>query len=180
AAQAENPDRIVLLDTDGEVPLGRVLATGEPQTAVRGATLFAPRLARAEAAEAPAVTGGTVLISGAGSLGVLTARHLVARHGVRRLVLVSRRGPDADGMAGLTAELIAQGAEVAVVACDLADRDQVRVLLAEHRPNAVVHTAGVLDDGVFESLTRERLAKVFAPKVDAVRHLDELTRELDL
>ncbi|MER6796183.1 acyltransferase domain-containing protein, partial [Amycolatopsis mediterranei] len=180
AAQAENPDRIVLLDTDGEVPLGRVLATGEPQTAVRGATLFAPRLARAEAAEAPAVTGGTVLISGAGSLGALTARHLVARHGVRRLVLVSRRGPDADGMAELTAELIAQGAEVAVVACDLADRDQVRVLLAEHRPNAVVHTAGVLDDGVFESLTRERLAKVFAPKVTAANHLDELTRELDL
>nr|AXL06123.1 polyketide synthase [uncultured bacterium] len=180
AAQAENPDRIVLVDTDGEVPLGRVLASGEPQVAVRGTTLTAPRLARAEAAEAPAVTGGTVLISGAGSLGVLTARHLVARHGVRRLVLASRQGPDAEGMAELTADLTAQGAEVAVVACDLADRDQVEALLAEHRPTAVVHTAGVLDDGVFESLTRERLAKVFAPKVDAVRHLDELTRDLDL
>ncbi|MGW3967169.1 SDR family NAD(P)-dependent oxidoreductase [Amycolatopsis sp. NPDC005003] len=180
AAQAENPDRIVLVDTDGDVPLGRVLASGEPQVAVRGTTLAAPRLARAEAAEAPAVTGGTVLISGAGSLGVLTARHLVARRGVRRLVLASRRGPDAEGMAELTAELTAQGAEVSVVACDLADRAQVEALLAEHRPTAVVHTAGVLDDGVFDSLTRERLAKVFAPKVDAVRHLDELTRELDL
>ncbi|WP_368660775.1 SDR family NAD(P)-dependent oxidoreductase [Amycolatopsis sp. Hca4] len=180
AAQAENPDRVVLLDTDGAVPLGAVLASGEPQVAVRGTTLTAPRLARAEAAEAPAVTGGTVLISGAGSLGVLTARHLVARHGVRRLVLASRRGPDAEGMAELTAELTAQGAEVSVVAADLADRDQVAALLAEHRPTAVVHTAGVLDDGVFESLTRERLAKVFAPKVDAVRHLDELTRESDL
>nr|AXL06225.1 polyketide synthase [uncultured bacterium] len=180
AAQAENPDRIVLVDTDGEVPLDRVLASGEPQVAVRGTTLTAPRLARAEAAEAPAVTGGTVLISGAGSLGVLTARHLVARHGVRRLVLASRQGPDAEGMAELTADLTAQGAEVAVVACDLADRDQVEALLTEHRPTAVVHTAGVLDDGVFESLTRERLAKVFAPKVDAVRHLDELTRDLDL
>ncbi|MGW3993306.1 beta-ketoacyl synthase N-terminal-like domain-containing protein [Amycolatopsis sp. NPDC004772] len=180
AAQAENPDRIVLLDTDGDVPLGRVLATGEPQVAVRGTTLTAPRLARAAAAEAPAVTGGTVLISGAGSLGVLTARHLVARHGVRRLVLVSRRGPDADGMTELTADLTAQGAEVSVIACDLADRDQVAAVLAEHRPTAVVHTAGVLDDGVFESLTRERLAKVFAPKVDAIRHLDELTRDLDL
>ncbi len=180
AAQAENPDRIVLLDTDGEVPLGRVLAAGEPQVAVRGTTLTAPRLARAEAAEAPVVSGGTVLISGAGSLGVLTARHLVARHGVRRLVLVSRRGPAADGMTELTAELTAQGAEVTVVAADLAERDQVAALLAEHRPTAVVHTAGVLDDGVFEAQTRERLAKVFAPKVDAVRHLDELTRDLDL
>ncbi|MEV5714345.1 type I polyketide synthase [Amycolatopsis mediterranei] len=182
AAQAENPDRIVLLDTDGDVPLGPVLASGEPQVAVRGTTLTAPRLARAEAVAEPVVSGpdGTVLISGAGSLGVLTARHLVARHGVRRLVLVSRRGPDAGGMAELTAELAAQGAEVAVVACDLADRDQVAAVLAEHRPAAVVHTAGVLDDGVFESLTPERLATVFAPKVDAVRHLDALTRELDL
>ncbi|WIX87425.1 type I polyketide synthase [Amycolatopsis sp. DG1A-15b] len=182
AAQAENPGRIVLLDTDGAVPLGPVLASGEPQVAVRGTTLTAPRLARAEAVAEPVVSGpdGTVLISGAGSLGVLTARHLVARHGVRRLVLASRRGPDAAGMAELTAELTAQGAEVSVVACDLADRDQVAALLAEHRPAAVVHTAGVLDDGVFESLTRERLAGVFAPKVTAVRHLDELTRELDL
>ncbi|WP_410606950.1 beta-ketoacyl synthase N-terminal-like domain-containing protein [Amycolatopsis sp. lyj-109] len=177
AAQAENPDRIILLDTDGDVPLGPVLASGEPQVAVRGTTLTVPRLARAEAAQAPAVTGGTVLISGAGSLGVLTARHLVARHGVRRLVLVSRRGPAADGMAELTADLTAQGAEISVLACDLSDRDQVAAVLSEHRPAAVVHTAGVLDDGVFESLTRERLAKVFAPKVDAVRHLDELTRE---
>ncbi|WP_043781812.1 type I polyketide synthase [Amycolatopsis rifamycinica] len=181
AAQAEHPDRIVLLDTDGDVPLGPVLASGEPQVAVRGTTLTAPRLARAEAAAAPAVSGpGPVLISGAGSLGVLTARHLVARHGVRRLVLASRRGPAADGMAELTADLTAQGAEVSVVACDLADRNQVEALLAEHRPAAVVHTAGVLDDGVFASLTRERLAKVFAPKVDAVRHLDELTRDRDL
>uniref|UniRef100_UPI0011B0BF89 SDR family NAD(P)-dependent oxidoreductase n=1 Tax=Amycolatopsis sp. CA-126428 TaxID=2073158 RepID=UPI0011B0BF89 len=181
AAQAENPDRIVLLDTDGEIPLAAVLATGEPQVAVRGGTLTAPRLARAEAAETPVVSGpGTVLISGAGSLGVLTARHLVARHGVRRLVLVSRRGPAAEGMAELTAELTAQGAEVSVLAGDLADRNQVQALLAEHRPAAVVHTAGVLDDGVFESLTRERLATVFAPKADAVRHLDELTRDLEL
>ncbi|MEV7091758.1 type I polyketide synthase [Amycolatopsis sp. NPDC051045] len=184
AAQAENPGRIVLLDTDGDVPLKAVLASGEPQVAVRGTVLTAPRLARAAS---PAVkvastdfAGGTVLVSGAGSLGVLTARHLVARHGVRRLVLVSRRGPDAEGMAELTADLAAQGAEVSVVACDMAERDRVAALLAEHRPAAVVHTAGVLDDGVFESLTPERLATVFAPKVDAVRHLDELTRERDL
>nr|AXL06288.1 polyketide synthase [uncultured bacterium] len=38
AAQSENPDRIVLLDTDGEVPLDAVLATGEPQLALRGST----------------------------------------------------------------------------------------------------------------------------------------------
>ncbi|MGW5450368.1 polyketide synthase dehydratase domain-containing protein, partial [Streptomyces asiaticus] len=115
AAQAENPDRIILLDLDPatedgpEAVLGSVLASGEPQLAVRGTTFSVPRLARVgdQAADVPAVFGpeGTVLVSGAGSLGGLVARHLVTRHGVRRLVLASRRGRDAEGVAELVAEL---------------------------------------------------------------------------
>ncbi len=179
SAQAENPDRIVLLDTDGEVPLGAVLGTGEPQVAVRGSALHVPRLARADAAPEAGLRG-TVLVSGAGVLGEIVARHLVTHHGVRKLVLASRRGLDADGAKDLVTDLTGAGADVAVVACDLADRDQVAALLDEHRPASVIHTAGVLDDGVIGTLTRDRLAKVFAPKVDAVRHLDELTRDADL
>ncbi|MGP4052944.1 type I polyketide synthase, partial [Streptomyces sp. 2A115] len=194
AAQAEHPDRFVLLDIDPaadggvEPVLGPVLAGGEPQVAVRGTALSVPRLTRAvpQVPTARAVFGpeGTVLVSGAGSLGGLVARHLVARHGVRHLLLASRRGPDAEGVGELVAELAEQGAVVSVAACDLSDRDQVRALLAsvpdEHRLTGVVHTAGVLDDGVIGALTPERLAGVFAPKVDAARHLDELTRGLDL
>ncbi|MDN3028520.1 type I polyketide synthase [Streptomyces sp. S.PB5] len=195
AAQAENPDRILLIDADpatadGAVPvLAEVLATGEPQTAVRGTALCVPRLARstAELPDTPEVFApdGTVLVTGGtGSLGALVARHLVTGHGVRRLVLVSRRGPDAEGARELAAELTAQGATVSVVACDVSDRDQAQSLLAsipdEHPLRGVIHTAGVLDDGVIGALTPERLAKVFAPKVDAVRHLDDLTRGLDL
>ncbi|MFH7598911.1 type I polyketide synthase, partial [Streptomyces racemochromogenes] len=194
AAQAENPDRIVLLDGDpaaddgAEGVLEAVLACGEPQVAVRGTALFVPRLARAAApaAEAAAVFApeGTVLVSGAGSLGALAARHLVARHGVRHLLLASRRGPQAEGVRELVDELGEQGATVSVVACDLSDREQAEALLAsvpaEHPLTGVVHTAGVTDDGVIGMLTPERLARVFAPKVDAVRHLDELTRGLDL
>nr|AXL05508.1 beta-ketoacyl synthase [uncultured bacterium] len=186
AAQAENPNRIVLIDTDGGDPvLGAALASGEPQLAVRGTTLYAPRLARAEG-HAPATPTvfrpeGTVLVTGGtGSLGGIVARHLVSRHGVRRLVLASRRGPAADGVADLVAELAEQGADVSVTACDVSDRDQMAALLAEHRPTGVVHLAGVLDDGVIGALTPARLATVFAPKVDAVRHLDELTRGTDL
>ncbi|MFF1606395.1 type I polyketide synthase [Amycolatopsis sp. NPDC058278] len=183
AAQAENPGRFVLLDTDGEVPLEAVLATGEPQLALRGTTFSVPRLARVtEPAEAPLTfrPDGTVLVSGAGTLGALAARDLVTRHGVRRLVLASRRGRDAEGIDDLVAELTGHGAEVTVAACDVSDRDQVAALLKDHPLTAVVHTAGVFDAGVTGALTRERLAKVFAPKVDAVRHLDELTRDLDL
>ncbi|HEY4018691.1 MAG TPA: type I polyketide synthase, partial [Pseudonocardiaceae bacterium] len=175
SAQAENPDRIVLLDTDGGADL--VLAAGEPQLAVRGTTLSVPRLARSTGRpkERPVEFDpqGTVLVSGAGALGGWVAQHLVTRHGVRRLVLASRRGSAAEGLPELDAE-------VSVVACDLSDRDQVAALLAEHRPTSIVHTAGVFDDGLIGGLTPERLAGVFAPKVDAVRHLDDLTRDLEL
>jgi rifamycin polyketide synthase module 7/8 len=187
AAQAENPDRIVLLDlepaVDAESVLGSALAADEPQIALRGKAFSVPRLARAtQAAESPVVFGpeGTVLVSGAGTLGALAARHLVTRHGVRRLVLASRRGPDAEGVADLVAELTGQGAEVSAVACDLSDRDQLAALLDAHRPTGIVHTAGAFDAGVIGTLTPDRLAKVFAPKVDAVRYLDELTRGRDL
>ncbi|MFI8932322.1 SDR family NAD(P)-dependent oxidoreductase [Streptomyces sp. NPDC053474] len=194
AAQAEHPDRIVLLDVDADVNtgvepvLGAALASGEPQVAVRGTVLSVPRLARAtgQAPDASPVFGpeGTVLISGAGSLGGLAARHLVTRYGVRHLLLASRRGADAEGVPELVDDLTREGATVSVVACDVSDRDQVKALLAgvpdEHRLTGVVHTAGVTDDGVIGALTPERLERVFAPKVDAVRHLDGLTRELGL
>ncbi|WP_199827972.1 type I polyketide synthase [Streptomyces sp. XY332] len=167
AAQAEHPDRIVLVDTDPasgegvESVLGAVLAGGEPQVAVRGTTLSVPRLARVteQAPDVPAVFGpeGTVLVTGAGALGALLARHVVTRQGVRHLVLASRRGPQAEGMEELVAELAQQGAAVTVAACDVSDRDQVQALLAsipaEHPLTGVVHTAGVFDAGVIGALT---------------------------
>nr|AXL05997.1 polyketide synthase [uncultured bacterium] len=190
AAQAENPDRIVLVDLDpasedgADTVLGAVLACGEPQVAVRGTTLSAPRLTRAAGVASPSPFGpdGTVLVTGGtGSLGGLVARHLVASHGVRHLVLASRRGSDAEGAVDLVTDLTAQGAVVSVAACDMSDRDQVANLLASVPDLAgVVHTAGVADAGVIGTVTPERLAEVFAPKVDAVRHLDELTRGMDL
>ncbi|MCX5443916.1 type I polyketide synthase, partial [Streptomyces nigrescens] len=128
---------------------------------------------------------GTALVTGGtGGLGALVARHLVTEHGVRHLLLASRRGPQAPGVDGLREELAALGAEVTVAACDSADREALRGLLdsvpKQHPLTAVVHTAGVLDDGVLSSLTPQRLDKVLAPKVDAVSNLHELTRDEDL
>ncbi|WP_452672803.1 SDR family NAD(P)-dependent oxidoreductase [Streptomyces alboflavus] len=186
-AQAEHPGRFALVDVDllaaSAHALPAAVATGEPQLALRAGELLAPRLVRArpEGAEAPAfgagADAGAVLVTGAsGTLGGLVARHLVRRHGVRRLVLASRRGHVGE----LYDELVGLGAEVAAVACDVADRDAVAALLAEHPVTAVVHAAGVLDDGVIGSLTPERIDTVFRPKVDAAHHLHELTRDLDL
>ncbi|MEV0757852.1 SDR family NAD(P)-dependent oxidoreductase, partial [Streptosporangium sp. NPDC050280] len=102
----------------------------------------------------------------------------------RHLLLTSRRGLDAPGAVELQAELIAHGVEVTVAACDMADRDAVAALLAgvdaDHPLTAVIHTAGVLDDGTIPSLTSEGLDAVLRPKVDAAWYLHEFTQGLDL
>ena len=182
-AQAENPGRFGLVDLDSTDQLGLAVAVDEPQLAVRGDAVLAPRLTRVGVPQGAAewnpddlvlITGGT------GGLGGVLARHLVAEHGVRKLLLVSRRGSAAAGADELVAELTGLGASVAVAACDVSDRDSVAELVAGHPVTAVVHTAGVLDDGVLGSLTPERLDTVFGPKVDGAWHLHELTQDREL
>ncbi|WP_214103123.1 type I polyketide synthase [Acrocarpospora catenulata] len=169
--------------------LPQALATAEPQLVIRDGAVLVGRLARVfPPAELPALAwdpAGTVLITGGtGGLGGILARHLVTVHGIRHLMLASRRGARAEGAGELVAELTGLGAQVTVVACDLADRDAVAGLLAgipvEHPLTAVVHAAGVLDDGLIGTLTPQSLEKVFRPKVSAAWHLHELTRNQNL
>ncbi|MET9453424.1 type I polyketide synthase, partial [Streptomyces cinerochromogenes] len=184
SAQSEHPDRIILADaTEDDVPL--VLATGEPQTAVRNGTAYAPRLTRTtpqtEIPGTPFDGEGTVLITGGtGGLGRLVARHLATRHGVRHLILTSRRGIQAPGATDLITELADLGTEAVVEACDAADRDALAALLTRHTPTAVIHCAGILDDATITSLTPHHMDTVLRPKIDAAWHLHDLTRHLDL
>ncbi len=196
SAQTEHPGRFTLVDLDGEessraaLPgtLAAALSAQEPQIALRGGVALVPRLRRITGSAehvSPLDAHGTVLVTGGtGGLGALLARHLVAEHGVRHLLLASRRGERAPGAAELAAELAGAGAQVRIAACDVADRGQLVALLqsisVEHPLRAVVHAAGVLDDGVIDSLTPERIDGVLAPKANAALHLHELTQGIDL
>jgi polyketide synthase 7 len=186
SAQSENPGSFVLVDTDeaGESLLDAALSCDEPQLALRGGELRVPRLHRSAGgtAERRIDPDGTVLIvGGAEGLAGLVVRHLAAEHGVRHMILASRRGPAAEAVRGLRAEV---DAEITPVACDAADRDALAELIAavpgDHPLTAVVHTAAVLADGVLASLTPEQVDTVLRPKVDAALNLHELTRDLDL
>ncbi|MGH3242960.1 MAG: type I polyketide synthase, partial [Spirillospora sp.] len=196
AAQAEHPDRVVLVDVDDDpgsaelvAAVAAVAASGEPEAAVRGGELWVPRLAEAsgpgrDQAWTPSPDGTVLITGGTGGLGALVARHLVTTHGVRHLLLTSRRGIDAPGAAELRAELTDLGADVTIAACDVSDRGAVADLLAaiprDHPLTGVIHAAGVADNGLVDALTPERIDAVLAPKADAAWYLHELTEDLDL
>ena len=190
ALQAESPERgLMLLDVDEfdalASTLPELLAADEPQLCLREATLQRPRLASVSPVQDPtfaiASEGTIVITGGTGALGLLVARHLVAAHGARELVLVSRHGADADGAGEFKAELATHGANVEFVSCDIGDRRALTELIARLRNAgplaAIIHAAGVLDDATFAALDAQQLQRVFRAKADAAWYLHELCGE---
>ncbi|RMM74342.1 Type I polyketide synthase, partial [Pseudomonas savastanoi pv. glycinea] len=199
-AQEEHPGRMLLLDLDTAPAtprdFARALAAAqgdEPQLAWRQGRLLAPRLVRSSAV-APATEqqsdvaldpGGIVLITGGtGTLGRALARHLVAKHGVRHLLLVSRSGAAAPEATALVEELAEQGTATTVAACDVADPQALAQLLdglpARHPLTAVFHVAGVVDPAPLLQLTPAQLEAVVRPKLDAAWQLHRQTRQRKL
>ncbi|WP_106685696.1 type I polyketide synthase [Streptomyces violaceusniger] len=197
-ARNEHPELSLRLIDIGEEEADRkalpaaLMLEAEPECAIRDGEVLVPQLLRAgEKASVPAQQrqfvrpDGAVLVSGGvGDLGRRVVGWLAGTHGVRDLVLTSRRGMETPGAQSLVDELSELGATATVVACDAADRDDVAAVMAlfsEKRPlRGVVHAAGVLDDGVLTDLTPERLDAVFRPKVDGLWHLHELTQDMEL
>ena len=191
-AALEHPHRWGgLIDLPGSVDdravsrLARVLAGlpgAEDQLAIRASGVFGRRLLRAQNGDDSQTwspRGAVLVTGGTGALGARVARWAVER-GAPEVVLVSRSGEQAPGAAELAAELGELGARVTIAACDVSDRDALADLLQRHPVDSVFHAAGVLDDGVLDSIEPARYAAVLAAKAGAARNLHELTRDADL
>ncbi len=157
--------------------------------AVRDGRLLGARLARPGKAPAPTSPtriqpDGVYLITGGlGALGLATAEWLVGA-GARHLLLVGRSAPG-DAVSERLSALTARGAEVSVAQADVSREDDVRRLVdgvAQRGQllRGVIHTAGVLEDGVVLYQDRARFSRVFAPKVQGALNLHRVTQGLPL
>ncbi|MBO2456941.1 type I polyketide synthase [Actinomadura violacea] len=194
-AGLEHPDRWgglidlpPVLDDRAAARLCAVLAgCGEDQVAVRPSGILARRLVRAvpRRDRTRRELRGTVLATGAtGGIGPYLAEWLTGS-GASNVVLTSRRGPGMPGAAGLAAKLAASGTGVSLLACDVAERDQVVDLLdwiemAAPPLRTVIHAAVGGDRLPLDRTDLPELAAGLAAKVDGARWLDELTADRDL
>lgn len=176
---------IVELQDGGDAALAAALAADdEPEGRVGSGGREVPRLVSVERQGRPEVPPLVWITGGTGGLGAALATELVERHGARRLVLSSRRGPDAPGVGPLVARLMARGAQVEVVAADVTDRAAVQRLAdrlgGDLREAWVIHAAGVLEDRAIGSLDEAAVEAVLRPKIDAALHLAAAAPEASL
>nr|AQV04230.1 SwnK [Alternaria oxytropis] len=197
-ARSEHPGlRLRLIDLDHELKglakslvSALMLDAGHTEVAVRKSKLMIPHLERArrdsmlpDADAKPLLrTDGAVLVTGGlGNLGVLIIRKLVNSHGVRDFVLTSRRGMESPGADALVAELAKLGAKTTILRGDIADMGSLQAIIklftADRPLRGVIHAAGVVDSGVLSSLTPQKCEATFAPKVDGLWNLHQLTKD---
>ncbi|MFJ6851027.1 SDR family NAD(P)-dependent oxidoreductase [Streptomyces sp. NPDC091271] len=136
-------------------------------------------------AAAPWKDGGVYLITGgAGSLGMVFAQDIARRIRGGRIVIAGRSPRDAAKDA-LLEQLRRHGAEAIYVQADVAVRDDVVTLVQEMRErygriDGVLHAAGSTSDAFVIKKDADAFARVLAPKVAGLVHLDEATQDADL
>ena len=194
-ARSEHPDsRLRLIDVDEQTDLETLslalMLGDQTEIAIRKGKMLMPHMERIRLVSSPIGlpllrTGGAVLITGGlGDIGGRIARRLVTSHGVCDLVLTSRHGMESPAAKALVAELAKLDAKVTIVGGNIADMNSLRSIFqmftVERPLRGVIHAAGVVDSGVLSSLTPQKCATTFAPKVDGLWNLHQLTKDLDL
>jgi acyl transferase domain-containing protein/acyl carrier protein len=160
-----------------------VRATPKSRRTGRGVEPSPSQPAAATSADRFRADATYLITGGLGGLGLQVARWMVER-GARHLVLVGRRGASGAAREAIQA-MERSGARVIVAQADVGEAAQVARVLADIGRDmpplrGVVHSAGVLDDGVLLQQTVERFATVMAPKVWGGWTLHQLTREMPL
>ena len=127
-------------------------------------------------------TATYLITGGLGGLGLAVAEWLVEQ-GARHLLLLGRSAPNAEAQQQLK-RLTALGVTVTVIQADVTDRAQLENALQQVDSRyplcGVIHSVGVLDDGLLVQQSWARFAKVLAPKIQGSWHLHELTKTLPL
>lgn len=159
----------------------------EPQRALRGSTRYVARLVRATPAQRlvqidPEAT--YLITGGVGALGLRVAQELVDQ-GANHLLLTSRRGISTPTQQQAVNRLMAQGVQIEVAQVDVADAHAMGALFTELADanfplRGIIHTAGVLDDGVLRNQQWSRFQSVMAPKVQGAWNLHRLSQEMTL
>ncbi|WP_019509581.1 type I polyketide synthase [Pleurocapsa sp. PCC 7319] len=161
---------------------------GEDNLAFRDSQRYVRRLVRqkksANFSGLSLQENGTYLVTGGfGALGLKVAQYLVDL-GAKSLVLLARRQPNSEQQQVL-AQLEEQGAEVSLAQADTSSEDDLLRVLAKIKTNlpplrGIIHTAGVLRDGVLVSQNWQCFTEVMAPKVKGAWYLHSLTQDLSL
>ncbi|NEO53135.1 MAG: SDR family NAD(P)-dependent oxidoreductase, partial [Okeania sp. SIO3B5] len=124
-------------------------------------------------------SGASYLITGGmGGLGLLVANWMVSK-GAKHLILLGRRSPDDTAIKKIT-ELEMAGAEVVVEKADVSDGESMRgvwqrIEESKRSLGGVIHSAGMLSDGVLQNQTWSSFERVIAPKVQGAWHLHQLS-----
>ncbi|AFZ46265.1 Beta-ketoacyl synthase [Cyanobacterium stanieri PCC 7202] len=162
----------------------------ETMTAIRNNSVFHCRLQHKTPdsyQENPQVTvtssGSYLITGGLGALGLETANYLISQ-GAKNLILVSRSQPSSSASQKIS-QWQQQGINVIVKQGDVTEKESLAQIITDIRQSlpplkGVIHTAGVLDDGILATLSSEKIAKVMAAKVMGVNNLHQLTLDDNL
>ena len=175
----------------------------EDQVAIRGRTMYVPRLRASTGLTQDFPTKLTpnatyVVTGGIGALGRIVAAYLAER-GARHIALLSRSEvppreqwsqlPD-DHLHQATVDIIRKieqlGARVTTASVDITDPDQVNAWLTGHvrdggQPvRGIIHAAGSVDDRLLVNMTESDFTTVMAPKIKGARVLHDVFHGADL
>jgi amino acid adenylation domain-containing protein/thioester reductase-like protein len=122
---------------------------------------------------------GVYLITGGlGGLGLLFAEYL-AKNYQAKLVLIGRSALDAK-KAAILAKLKDLGSEVLYLTGDVANEDDIKVIIRQTKAkftviHGLIHSAGIIKDNLIVKKSLEDFQQVIAPKVQGTVNIDQAT-----